>query len=285
MENEGVLESGTGIVEPVVTDTIQPDPQPASPADDQKGKPPEGEAPPEETTEQQEARKQSKFQRRLDRQKSARVAAETELRITKERLASLEAQSRPVQADAAPKRDDFESLETYLEAVAAHKATQIVEGKLKTEREERQAQESKTRQNVGEAKVAQAWQEREINFQAATKDYQEAVQSYIEDEINALSDVARRAILESDVGPQVLYHLAKNPDEAERIADLSPARQVAELGKLEIKMPAVQRKTSEAPAPINPVRGGRSAPNGYSENMSDAEYHAWRKSNGAKWAR
>lgn len=281
-ENENT--SGPAISEQVVI--ADPVPEPAPGADEQKPIPPVGEDPPVvETTEQVEAKKQSRFQRRLDTQKNARIAAETETKLLREQIAKLEAQSKPNQAPAAPQRDQFESLETYLEAVAAHKAEQIVDGKLKAEREERQAQESKTKVSQGEAKVAQDWQERETAFVTATKDYSEVVQSYISEDVNALSDLARRAILESDVGPQVLYHLAKNPDDAERIAALSPARQVAELGKLELKMPAVQRKTSAAPAPIKPVNGGRSASGGLSDNDSQAEYEAKRKSQGARWAR
>ena len=89
MTNEGNESiSGTGIEVPAVTDPIPS--QPAPGADEQKPIPTEAEDTSEvaETTEQQEAKKQSKFQRRLDRQKSARVAAETETRLLREQLAT-----------------------------------------------------------------------------------------------------------------------------------------------------------------------------------------------------
>lgn len=282
MENEGV-DSGNVVSEQVVIP--DPVPEPAPVADEQKTKPPEGEDPPVETTEQVEAKKQSRFQRRLDAQKSARVAAETETKLLREQIAKLEAQSKPNQAPVEPQRDQFESLEDYLKAVAKHESAQLVQQEIKKDREERQAQENKGKVSASEAKIAQQWQERETAFIAMTPDYSEVVQAYISEDVNALSDMARRSILESDVGPQLLVHLAKNPDDAERIADLSPARQVAELGKLELKMPAVQRKTSAAPAPIKPVNGGRSASGGLSDNDSQAEYEAKRKTQGARWAR
>lgn len=266
MENEAPI-SGTVDV-PAITEHLPPEPVPGT--EEQKPTPPEGEDSPEETTEQQEAKKQSKFQRRLDRQKSARVAAETELRLTKERLAQLEAQPKASQEAPGPQRDQYETLEDYLKAVSKHEYKQLIDGTLKTERE---------------AKIAKDWTDRETGFQAATKDYADAVTSYIEDEVGQLSDVGLRVILESDVGPQLLYHLAKNPDEAERIADLSPVRQVAELGKLESKMTPVTKKTSNAPAPIKPVSSGRSASPGFSDHDSQAEFEAKRKSQGARWAR
>lgn len=241
-----------------VTSTAEVSPNlPAPGADDQKPTPPAGDEttaqPATETTEQQEARKQSKFQRRLERQKTARIEAETEARLLREQLAKLEAQKQPNQEAGEPKRDAYENLEDYLSAVAEYKAGQIVEKKLKAEREARQGEASKEREHAGEARIAKEWQERETAFQAAAKDYQQVVKSYIEDEVGQLSEVARRAILESEVGPQLLYHLAKHADDAESIADLSPVRQVAELGKLEMKLSPAARKASSAPAPITPV--------------------------------
>ena len=53
--------------------------------------------PQQETTEEpeeSEEKKRSRFQRRLDRQKAARVEAETENRMLRERLAILEAQNQ-----------------------------------------------------------------------------------------------------------------------------------------------------------------------------------------------
>lgn len=74
-----------------------------------------------------------------------------------------------------------------------------------------------------------------------------------------------RALLSSDVGAEVAYHLGKHPDEARRIAGLDPVSQVREIGRLEAKLsqPAPAPKTvTDAPAPTPGVRGagGRFAP-------------------------
>jgi hypothetical protein len=64
-----------------------------------------------------------------------------------------------------------------------------------------------------------------------------------------------QTIRESDIGPDVAYYLGTNPKEAARISKLSPASQIKEVGKIEIRLesnPSV-KKTTNAPAPIAPV--------------------------------
>lgn len=265
--------------------------QPAPGAEEQKPNlPPEGEAPPEtqeETTEQQEAKRQSKFQRRLDRQKTARIEAETRAKIAEERLAKLEAQSKPQQGSDEPKEADFQDYTQYTRALAKWEAQQV----LKADREEsakaREGKEKQQQANAGTEKVAKAWAERESSFQAANKDYIEVVTPFADEELQTLSKDARMAIVESDVGPALLHHLAKlaNDDPAafERIADMSPVRQIAELGKLETKLTMPAKRTTNAPAPASPV-GARASGQKDPGKMTDSEYKAWRKSQGARWA-
>jgi hypothetical protein len=106
----------------------------------------------------------------------------------------------------------------------------------------------------------------------------------------------RAFITESDIGPQIVYELCKNPQEAKRIAALPAYKQAAEIAKIEERLsPAAskadpkddddpddepkdkaepkgdhaedrnpdgtfksKKEPSKAPAPIDPV-GGRSA--------------------------
>lgn len=273
--------------------------EPAPAADDKKAPPAATDetadpaAPAAETTEQQEARKQSKFQRRLQRQRDRAVAAETETRLLREQKAQLEAklQSQQPGETGEPKRDQFEDYEAYLRAVAKYDAAQETAKGLKADREERQGKERQTNDAKWQERAAKDWAERETAFQAATKDYVETVTPFVEEELGSFSDGARRLIVESELGPQLLHHLATHPEVAERIADLSPVRQVAELGKVEGTLspePAAKPKsTTKAPAPPTPTNGGRSASPGYSENMTDAEYEAWRIATGPRprWAR
>jgi hypothetical protein len=68
------------------------------------------------------------------------------------------------------------------------------------------------------------------------------------------------AAIESGNPHEVLYHLAKNPDEAARIALLPPTRQAVAVAKLAQNVSA-PRKVTSAPPPISPkVQGIGSAP-------------------------
>ena len=271
-----------GIVETHIgTDEVKTE-TPAVVAEDQKTDEPakEGEG---ETTEQQEAKKQSKFARRLERQKTARIEAETENRLLKERLERLEAQNRPAPGSDEPQRDQFDDYESYLRAVAKYDGKQAAAETLKAEREQAQGREKQTKQAQSEEQVAKAWTEREKAFEAVTKDYDDAVRPYVEEDLGQLSDGARRLLVGSDVGPQLLYHLASHPEVSERIADLSPLRQIAELGKLEDKFSAPAKKTSNAPAPANHVNTGRTGQKDPAK-MNQVEYRAWMKANGSRFA-
>jgi len=86
------------------------------------------------------------------------------------------------------------------------------------------------------------------------------------------------AVLNSDVAGKLLAYMATNPDEVERITLLPPARQAAEIGKLEIKLanpPAP--KVSKAPDPIKPIGSANTSSSKDPSEMTDAEFNAWRR--------
>ena len=93
-----------------------------------------------------------------------------------------------------------------------------------------------------------------------------------------VSPIMAEAIMESDLGIDLLYYLGKNPKEAAKIAELSPVAQARAIFKLESKVGAqVAPPKSQAPAPVKPVRGGSAAPTKSPSQMSMAEYAAYRQ--------
>lgn len=103
------------------------------------------------------------------------------------------------------------------------------------------------------------------------------------DELPLTKSIAA-ALIDSDVAPQLMAYMASNPEEVERITKLSEARQAVELGKLEVKLQTAP-KTSKASPPITPVSGGRGGASPSVNDMSMAEYKAYRAKQGARWAR
>lgn len=86
-------------------------------------------------------------------------------------------------------------------------------------------------------------------------------------------------IRDSDAGPDLAYHLGKNPQEALRIAQMSPTRRAVEMGRLEARITAPKASPKQPPTPVSPVSaiaaGGSKDPG----NMSMSEYIAWRAKN------
>ncbi|MFZ5989431.1 MAG: hypothetical protein ACOYWZ_20235 [Bacillota bacterium] len=84
-------------------------------------------------------------------------------------------------------------------------------------------------------------------------------------------------IYASDFGPEIGYYLSKNPSEALRLNQLSRNEIAKEIGKLEFKFSeAITRKTSQAPPPLNPVKGEDVAKKDPSK-MTDVEWYEWNK--------
>jgi hypothetical protein len=84
--------------------------------------------------------------------------------------------------------------------------------------------------------------------------------------------------MESEQGPDVLYHLAKFPETAHRLASMPPRQQAIEMGKIEAKLGlTVTAKTvSDAPSPTPKIKGAENVVSKDPNNMTQAEYAKWR---------
>ena len=214
------------------------------------------------TKQREEARKEAQQERQ------AREALEA-------RLAVLERQPTPQapKVDEEPQPSQFNDAFEYAKALAEFTADKRI-GEMR--RQDAEAKEAQERQ-----KVIETWASKVQAAKASMPDF---------DDIVASSDVVvnddiRDAILESDVGPQILYHLAENDDVAKRIAGLSPKQALREIGKLEarfeVKETAPETKPvvrSKAPAPINPLRGSNPADVPMSANGEwHGTFQAWKE--------
>lgn len=172
-----------------------------------------------------------------------------------------------------PQRENFETFEGYLEAKADWQvAQQFKQISQKVEREK------------AEREVVQREATWKQKLDSAASKYEDFADVVLSDDL-AITDVMAEAMKDSDAGPEVAYYLGKNTSEAERIARLSPVAQVREIGKIEAQLnskPA--RQASKAPAPIEPVGSGKTN-SGSPESMSQSEYEAMRKKQGAWWSR
>ena len=224
-----------------------------------------------ETPPETEEQRKSKYQRRIDRKNAEIAAARTEARLYKERLEQLEAQARQPQqrAAGAPTLDQFDNFEDYMSARVAFEAEKVVETRLSRVQQaeaERKAQEAHHR-------VLTSWQDK----QAAAADKYADFEEVVGGSDAPVTPEMRQAIVESDAGADIAYYLAQHPEEAKRIAQLSPIRQIAEIGKLELKAsaPVVKRPTA-TPPPVSPI-GAKAKAEKDPSQMTDLEFAKWRK--------
>jgi hypothetical protein len=238
-DNEAVEET-----EPLDQDE-QSEPKEAEKEANQEGerKPPKLEKRFSEITKQREEARQE-----AQRERQARVELE-------QRLAALEQQRQPQQqsyVDQEPQPSQFADAFEYAKALAEFSTEKALA--------ERDRQVAQAREQEAQQKIIQSWAQKVQDAKAELPDF---------DDLVAASDVVvnnavRDAILESDVGPRILYHLAENNDLAKKIASLNPNAALREIGKLEAKFevnPETKQTTpvvrSKAPAPIQPIRGGQ----------------------------
>jgi len=177
---------------------------------------------------------------RLTRQKAEERAQRQALEMRLQELESrlTQPQNQPRQAQPAqaqePRREDFEDYEAYLEARADHRAQRSAQEFLAKQQAEFQAQ----RASAAQSELAQRWDQAQEKVRGEIEDYDAVVAS----SRLPLPTAMKQAIIESDVGPRIAYHLATHPDEHSRIAALSPLAQVKAIGKLEDKLQAAPPK-------------------------------------------
>jgi hypothetical protein len=231
-----------GVVTPVETVAAEPAQMglTADPA-------PEPQPEPEKTFSQSEL--DAILEKRLAKERRKREDLERRAQVAEE-LALKMRQSEPKApvSDGEPKREQFESYEAYIEARAEWKAEQKVSERWKAERE----REAREKAHTEARTTAESFRKR---IQESTKEIPDIV-DVIETSQAPITEIMAQAIRLSDVGPKLLYHLAKNPDEAERIAALPLVQQAKEIGRLEATADLTPKKqASRAPQPISPVGG------------------------------
>lgn len=191
-----------------------------------------------------------------------RKAAEKRAEEFEARLKELESRAAPQEREAKePKREDFKDDAEYWDAKIDWKASEAVRKDRELRAEEDRAREA--------ARLDAQRIERNKAFAKTVPDYEETVAALATEDLNVPGHIAQY-LLESDGSPALMYHFAKNPNEFRRIAQLSPIRAIAAIGKLEASLekpapapvkdeqPKVELRAPErprAPEPIEPIAG------------------------------
>jgi hypothetical protein len=200
----------------------------------------------------------------------------------RERISQLTQQKRDAEREAARWKEQFERAtkaerpdpnkyddpDEYQSDLAAYKVEQRQAAGL-----DESAKYAETRAKEA---VAQAYQERILDFAAETPDFHAVANN----PSLPITPVMAEEIMDSDYGPQVQYHLGKNPREAAQIAALSPREQIRAIGRIEARVSTpVTKRVTQAPAPIKPVAGNRT-PASFDPNKASVEDYIKKRNEG-----
>ena len=252
---------------------------PTEPTETQSQSEPLGE---DEATATEERKRNPKLELRFEKITKQREEARQEAKREREARESLEAKVRELEGKVSPKAEtqptgepkpeNFSDMYEYAKALTDYR----VEQRMGEEKQK----EAQAKQQAEREKVINTWTERVKAAKSEMPDFDDMVGSA--DVV--VSNEVRDAIFESDVGPRILYHLAENPEFAEKLSGMTVASALRSIGKLEAQYEKTEptSKTvvgkSKAPAPINPIRSaanGRDVPL-TSDGKFEGSYQAYK---------
>ena len=230
--------------------------------------------------------KPNKLEKRFSEITKQREMARADADRERQRASDLESRLRELEAKVAPKAtsdeeprpDQFQDAFEYAKALAEFSTDRALK--------ERDRQEADRKANDERAKTMAEWNKRQSEVKKELPDYDDMIAS---SEV-VVSDQVRDAIFESDLGPRILYHLAENPEVAEKLSKLSTIGALREIGKIEARLEKAPQEEvkaatkSNAPRPISPIRATSvpSEANIDSNGEFHGTYRQWKEARLAK---
>jgi uncharacterized Rmd1/YagE family protein len=225
-----------------------------------------------ETADSAQDKPKSRFEKRIDeltwqyRETERALEAERQNRQKAEQIAwNLWNEQQKLQARATlPKVDAFQTTDDYERAVLEHiykHQQQVDEAKQMAARAEQERMAVESQARVMEAAIAEG--------EKKYPDFRAKVNSPALPNLATSNPALLQALIGSQHGIDIAYHLASNPTEAHRIAALHPVYAIRELGRIEAMVSSKPSKSvTSAPPPVTSVASRASAAAGPSDEDS-----------------
>lgn len=189
-----------------------------------------------------------------------------------ETVANLSKQQAEVKAEATadpkPSRDQYTDPDTYDSAL---ETWGVREGERRGREAAAKEATDKAAKDAATA-VETGWQARLEKARTEMPDFDEVALS----DAVRITDEMALTVKNVENGPQLAYHLGKNPEEALRIAGLTPAMQIYEMGRLAASLGKEKPSVSKATKPHATLGTRASAVSKDPSEMSMDEYAAKR---------
>ena len=268
------------LTEPTVDPTPTEEPVADNTAETASADSPPAESKPQEPDHASETKKALKgVQKRIDeltraryeaeeRGKQAEEAARQEAAYWRQQAEQLKQNVQP------PKVGDYQDYEQFLRDTAKFEAERIADARYQAERQ--QALQYQQAQAQEAQQMQQQMQQQALiqsKIAEAVKKYPDFIETVSNPELPGLAGTpAFSAILESDVGAEVMIALANNPMKAHQIVALSPIAQVREIGRLEAQIHSGKTVSSAPPPPASVDSKGGTATKPPSRMTPDEYY-------------
>lgn len=176
----------------------------------------------------------------------------------------------PPDLSRPPRVEDYDFDEEKYQADLNKYQENLIEQRVKESVEKLRQEDDERKKRYEEERLNQEFSKRVVA--ANLPDYSEAIDNLSRTGVIFPQEVIN-AIRVAEKGPQIVYHLAKNLNVANQIANLPAARGILELGKIEARLSVKKsQNTTQAPEPIKPV-GGAGALDKKVEDMSMDELY------------
>lgn len=276
-----LIEKSTEQKEQAKSEVVESEDKKEDVSEDESGNEPEE----SNESEKDKPKKKGGFQKRIDKLSAQKAEALQQAEYWKN-LATQSKAGEPVKTEEVKKVDSNgkpnpDNYETHLEFVEA-----LTDWKIEQKEIKDKELSAKSNAESEYKKAMNEHFEREKSFAENTKDYQNVVQELMDSD-PVVSPVFENLIISSKKGSEILYNLAKNPEEFERINSLHPSDIYKEFGVLEYKLSLASNdskkleinKITKAPSPITPVGSGSkgsAVKSIYDEDVSQKEYERLR---------
>lgn len=160
-------------------------------------------------------------------------------------------------------------LDGYIRHIAEQRADEIVQS------DRSQWQQQQHQQHI--QSLAQTYQSRADEYAAKNPGYVDAEGAFVS--IAGANPLVAEVLMTSDHGPAVVDYLGNHLDEASRILSMPPHLAAAALARIEVRVSTQKQKpVTSAPNPPPTLGGGKATVAKNPDDMSQAEWLAWRSS-------
>jgi hypothetical protein len=173
-----------------------------------------------------------------------------------------------------PKTEDFDDYADFIKEKAKYE--------LKLEIAEQKRAEEKAKLDEESTKILKTFKDRvkKAEERYGSEKWDEVVKNEPQ-----YSIAVRSEIISSEYGPDMIYYLFKNPEELNKINNMTPNNQIKAIGKIEDKLaqaltkPKSTSKISAAPEPIKSINSKSTSANKKPDDMRLNDYRKFREKN------